>query len=105
MKKTRKQFRQDDILDYWLEVLIKAEKGDSKEDLLNRCFACGWESELEKAHIKPLNKNGKDLISNIHLLCSDCHWASENMVGDTYWNWFAKRNQISLIYQLWSYQQ
>jgi hypothetical protein len=105
MKKIRKHFSHTKILDYWLEFLIAKQKGESRIDLTDVCFACGWIADLEKAHIQPLNQKGLDEVQNLHLLCSECHWASEDMFGDTYWNWFAKRNQISLIKQLASYQQ
>ena len=103
MKKIRKQFSHKKIVNHWLDFLINTGKFDSLEDLENCCFACGWQNQLEKAHIISLDSGGKDEIWNIHLLCADCHFASEYLNYKDYWIWFKYRNQMSLLQQLASY--
>ncbi len=59
---------------------------------------------LERCHITPRWKNGRDDVENLHLLCFTCHWASERFDGRSYWKWFArwdftkKLQIIGLIY-------
>ena len=56
------------------------------------CFACDFINETtEKAHIKARCNGGNDEPDNLHLLCPQCHKASEFMEGQAYWNWIADR--------------
>ena len=56
------------------------------------CFACGDHYHLERAHIVPRHKGGKDTVENLHILCAACHKESE-AIGN-YWHWFnAKKAQ------------
>ncbi len=56
------------------------------------CFACGDSYHLERAHIVPRHKGGRDTVENLHVLCAACHKESE-AIGN-YWHWFnAKKAQ------------
>lgn len=39
----------------------------------NQCDKCGSRIHLHLHHIKPLSKGGSNKISNLKLLCEDCH--------------------------------
>ncbi len=102
----RKNFARKVIRAYWANNTdIWHEKFDSKEEFLEEgtCFACGFvptDEVLERAHIKALWMGGKDDLENIHLLCRECHHASEDLFGDLYWKWFKKRNYFDVIFSL-----
>lgn len=82
------------IKTHWAEVLVSWEKFDSVEEVweADYCWACGMEEKTERAHIKSKWRGGSDDVENLHLLCSDCHKASEWMDGDVYIEWLVHRN-------------
>lgn len=55
---------------------------------LNICMACGLPKPTQRAHIQAVQDGGGDDISNLHLLCHECHNISENMAKKEYWSWF-----------------
>ncbi len=57
------------------------------------CFACGCPYDLERCHIRAKSKGGSFSVSNLHLLCANCHQESEDFSeGDErYWRWFRKK--------------
>lgn len=57
------------------------------------CFACGQHRGLQRCHIQPKRDGGSDDVSNIHLLCPNCHIESEDYHGPDYWEWLRARNQ------------
>ncbi len=98
----RKNFTKKAIRAYWSGTDIWHEEFDSKEEFLEEgtCFACGFipmDEVLERAHIKALWMGGKDDLDNIHLLCRECHQASEDLFGNMYWKWFKKRDILDVM--------
>ena len=101
MSNKRRSITKNAIKKHWSDWLVKVDKIDCSTELENAdiCFACGMERKTQKAHIKPLSKNGIDDKSNIHLLCESCHKASENLWGEKYYHWFFERNMIDTLLQ------
>jgi hypothetical protein len=105
MSKTRNLPALNKIFNFWLPCLIKMQKGDSKEDLQDTCFACGVTNDsLQRCHIIPRWRGGKDTCDNLHLLCDICHFASEDKSGKEYWAWFKKRNMLMTIQTMASFE-
>ena len=72
---------------YWLDV--EYEYGILIKEATSVCFACGCNAGTERAHIVPLCKGGTNDITNLHLLCKECHTESEGFEEEgIYWEWF-----------------
>ena len=76
------------IADHWVGKHAKI-WGDDAGDY---CFACGDSFRLERAHITPRDKGGKDEASNLHVLCASCHKQSE--ASSDYWFWFERKKSL-----------
>ena len=94
------------IVEYWAENIKFpiAEWIDKKEFLElgeYHCFACGILPNVSKTqfcHIKPWYKSKDDSVSNIHLLCKECHTATEYWEGcEKYWDFIKRRTMIDTI--------
>lgn len=81
MGRPRKMPSRKRIFEYWENKLDSAIDDST-------CFKCGFDSYVERAHIKSVFNGGNDDCINIHLLCNNCHKKSEGFEGDVYWNWF-----------------
>ena len=88
------------IREYWAEWLVEQQKFDSVSEVMEAeyCFACGFLSgteqkpiPLHRAHILALCDGGSNDVSNIHVLCINCHESSEFINGDEYFFWFKNR--------------
>ena len=75
------------ILNYW-KVLYK--KKCLTEEI---CFKCGYDGYVERAHITSVYSGGSDDVSNLHLLCKNCHNDSEAWEYDVYHLWFDYENK------------
>lgn len=51
------------------------------EILGNKCKECGSIDGLDIDHISPLTKGGKNILSNLQLLCKGCHRAKSVYEG------------------------
>ena len=82
------------IRKHWAKSICALGKFDSEKECLEAdyCFACGWESNTERAHIKARCRGGSDLVQNLHNLCNSCHVDSESLEGKKYWAWFRQRS-------------
>jgi len=70
------------IVSFWQDKLDGATYEDS-------CWKCGYDrGTMERAHIKAVIDGGSDDVSNLHLLCKNCHLDSEIYSGDAYYFWF-----------------
>lgn len=57
------------------------------------CFACTVVSATQRAHIVPVCEGGTNNVSNLHLLCSACHYESEGIETiESYNFWFSHKN-------------
>lgn len=53
----------------WFDLLKQVAKRDG-----NRCSQCGYVGKgIERHHILPLSRGGRNVLSNIISLCKDCH--------------------------------
>lgn len=84
------QFTHQQVLDYWVPRLERAQLvwGSRGSGKVGPCWACGYRGRLQRAHIRALADGGRDVLPNIHLLCSACHRDSEVLQGRDYWRWF-----------------
>ncbi len=64
------------------------------------CMACGCRGG-ERAHIRARANGGSDDISNLHILCSECHHNSEFIEGKAYWRWIARQNMWQNPHAFW----
>jgi len=80
-------------LKYWLMPNNKTylEYGVHSENI---CFACGGiDYFIHRAHIVPICKGGSNEVTNLHLLCRECHLESEIYdTEQTYYKWFATKD-------------
>jgi hypothetical protein len=76
----RKNFSKNTIVDYWVDT------GKFKCCMTDICWICGdCTVLLDKCHIEPLWRGGVDEISNIVLLCRNCHLHTEGLTKDQFW--------------------
>ena len=90
------------IFEYWREKITSA-----IDD--NTCFKCGFTlsgiTAVDRAHILSVYDGGSDDVSNLHLLCSDCHKQSEVYSGGLYDEWFNTKCHTSFVmglYKRWN---
>jgi hypothetical protein len=95
MPDARKMPSENAIRDYWCSTdLWERMDVPGESDLGERgvCMACGRKSAVGRAHILARNDGGSNEPSNLHMLCMDCHNASELLDGERYWRWFMRQN-------------
>jgi hypothetical protein len=64
------------IFRYWQNKMI-----DSEDIDLNVCWGCGFTAAIERCHIHDRCYSLNDNVSNLVLLCKDCHRHQESMCG------------------------
>jgi hypothetical protein len=90
------------ILEYWAQTLID-NFGKYWMDIYNEhcptkiktsyCFACGSSIGTQRCHIVPSRDGGSEDVSNLHLLCKECHVESEDLCNEQlYYEWFKAKN-------------
>ena len=99
MSQTRNMPNKKIIKTYWASHLVQIGKFDSEQELFegDYCFACGMLEKTERCHIVPKFNQGSDDVSNLHLLCSDCHKASEFLMGSDYDTWLLRTNVLTRL--------
>jgi len=75
-------------LDHWID-----DEFSPKSDAKYLCFVCGNMGRTERAHIQAVCDGGTNDVSNLHLLCPQCHLDSEHFDGDMYWSWVKSRSK------------
>ena len=74
------------IFEYWYGKLDNVADADS-------CFKCAFNIGVpDRAHIISVFDGGSDDVSNLHLLCSNCHKESEVWSGEMYDLWFEEED-------------
>lgn len=80
--------KKDDIIDYWIERVNECGLSVDWAEAGERCWRCGCESSLHRAHIVPDALGGKDTPSNLVLLCPRCHAEAPNVDdSEIMWDW------------------
>lgn len=120
MPASRKMPSERAIRDYWVEqglwqkfksksmttvtgyTLIKGylEEYVCKLEDKGVCMGCGLKTYVMRCHIQPRYAGGPDTVENLHMLCRDCHLASEERSGDEYWEWFYKQDCLANAHAL-----
>lgn len=89
----RKMPRESVIRRQWADRLWLAKGYDSAAEFMEcgHCFACGFDGELERAHVLARCVGGDDGAENLHMLCKICHKDSEGIDGAQYMDWLIAR--------------
>ena len=74
MEQKRKMPSKIQIFRYWESKMIDSEDLD-----LNVCWGCGFTSSIQRCHIHDRCYSFNDDVSNLVLLCKDCHSHQESM--------------------------
>lgn len=61
------------MVEYWSRVIDDIDMGCEWHMAYERCWACGYNYNLEKAHIIADAHGGDYIPENLVLLCGDCH--------------------------------
>ena len=86
------------ILEYWIKedpYLVKRQSSEYEY----HCFCCG-RSGVERAHIIPHCQGGSEDVSNLHLLCTSCHFITENtkkMYDQSFYNFYIRNTDHWLV--------
>lgn len=95
MSRTRIMPLRSKIYEYWKDKINTA-----IDD--NTCFKCGFTVKnvtcVERCHINSVFYGGSDDVSNLHLLCKNCHIVSEGYEKQLYFDWFFSDDAYSFIY-------
>lgn len=92
IKTTSKQ-----IVEYWSEKVSDWELTVEWCNATKRCWRCGRETSLQRAHIIPDSLGGKDEPSNLILLCARCHGEAPNVTDpQIMWDWLKAYNTHSI---------
>ena len=96
MSRKRKMPSKSKIFSHWKEG-FKYIKDD------NTCFRCEATSDdedcnaVQRCHILSVFEGGSDDVSNLQLLCGDCHKKSEGFSGELYDLWVRIYNDESFM--------
>ena len=97
----RKMPSVQNIFNYWIDNEKFIELDITLFNELS-CMACGFYNyhgkRLDRAHIVARVYGGSDDVSNIHLLCRNCHIESEVLNEEYYWKWFKAKNRDARMY-------
>ncbi len=68
-------------------IMTKAMRDVALENKGHKCLRCRTSEDVEVHHIRPQNRDGNSDISNLMLLCRDCHdlW-HKVFPDDLFWN-------------------
>ena len=88
MENKRKMPSKKQIFRYWESQILDLEDCD-----LNTCWGCGFTSTIERCHIYDRCYSFNDNVSNLVLLCRDCHKIQETLC-------FTESGRINFINKL-----
>lgn len=91
IKTTKKE-----IVDYWSRIKDESFLSVDWSEAETRCWRCGYEKRLQRCHIIPDSLGGKDIPSNLVLLCERCHIDAPNVEDENFmWDWiFANKTAL-----------
>ena len=67
-----------------------------------QCVRCGSKDKLERDHIKPLSRGGRDITENLQYLCHICH--KVKTTKDNIEHGLMKHAEGTWKYDMWSYR-
>jgi ribosomal protein L37E len=77
-----------EIVDYWAHREDECGLSVDWAEAHERCWRCGYKSNLERCHIIPHSLGGSDSTDNLVLLCRRCHRESPNVKDPSFiWRW------------------
>ena len=77
-----------EAIDYWCMHIKECDLSVDWSEADTHCWRCGCEKNLQRCHIIPYPLGGKDVPSNIVLLCSRCHAEGPNVTdSEIMWDW------------------
>ena len=74
MTQKRKMPTKKKIFEHWENIILNSDELDS-----DTCWGCGFPANLERCHIHARCESFNDDLSNLVLLCKDCHRMQESM--------------------------
>lgn len=86
-----------EIVAYWASRADECGLGADWAEALERCWRCGYRSELQRCHIIPEALVGANDASNLVLLCGRCHREAPN-VSDPRFMWIWLRSTCVAFY-------
>ena len=78
----------EEIVKYWFSKIDEIDFSVDAYEANERCWRCGYKTNLEKCHIIPASLGGKNEVSNLVLLCNRCHIENPNVAdSEIMWDW------------------
>lgn len=78
----------DQIVEHWSQRILDGKITVCIDEAYTCCWRCGSERKLQRCHIVPASRGGKDDPSNLVLLCEDCHKEGPNVDDPKImWDW------------------
>ena len=78
----------EEAIAYWRSKADESPLGVDWSEADTRCWRCGYKRDLQRCHIIPHSRGGKDEPSNIVLLCKRCHQEGPNVEdSEIMWDW------------------
>ena len=68
MTQKRKMPTKKKIFEHWENIILNSDELDS-----DTCWGCGFPANLERCHIHARCESFNDDLSNLVLLCKECH--------------------------------
>ncbi len=91
-----------DIVNYWSKQIDECDLSVDWSEANERCWRCGYKTNLQKCHIIPDSLGGKDEPSNLVLLCARCHIDAPNVESEIFmWDWI-KANHTAFYDTFWN---
>lgn len=88
MEKAKIKTSIKEIVDYWFSIVDESGLSVDASEAHERCWRCGCKGSLERCHIIPGSLGGKDIPSNLVLLCHRCHLDNPNVIDpEVMWDW------------------
>jgi ribosomal protein L37E len=91
-----------EIVDYWASREDECGLSVDWAEAHERCWRCGYKSNLERCHIIPDSLGGSDSPHNLVLLCRRCHRESPDVNDPSFiWRWL-RAHAVPLYDTYWT---